>query len=53
MSGRDVADPVGPAERVEDVHRLLARDREDVPATLGLEALDEEVGGSPRSVGAR
>ncbi len=49
VTGRDMADPVRPAERVEDVHRLLARDREDVAAALGLEALDEEVGGGPRT----
>ena len=47
----DVADGVLPAERVEDVHRLLARDREDVLAALGGEALDEERGGCPGSVG--
>ena len=35
------------AERVEDVHRLLAGDREDVVAALGREAVDEEVGGGP------
>ncbi len=33
------------AKRVEDVHRLLAGHREDVLAALGLEAVDEEVGG--------
>ena len=32
-------------QRVEDVHRLLARDGEDVLAALGGEAVDEEVGG--------
>ena len=47
VAGRDMANRVGPRERVEDVHRLLARDGEDVLAALGLKALDEEMGGSP------
>ena len=51
VAGRDVADGVLPAERVEDVHRLLARHREDVLAALGFEALDEQGGGGPGSVG--
>ena len=38
------------AERLEDVHRLLAGHREDVLAALGREALDEQGGG--RSGGA-
>ena len=38
-------------ERVEDVHRLLARDGEDVLAALGDEALDEQVGGGPLARG--
>ena len=38
-------------QRVEDVHRLLARDAEDVLAALGREAVDEEVGSAPRSIG--
>ncbi len=51
VARRDVADGVLPAERVEDVHRLLARHREDVLAALGGEALDEQRGGGPGSVG--
>jgi hypothetical protein len=47
VAGRDVSDTALATERVEDIHRLLAGDREDVPAALGDEALDEEVGGSP------
>ena len=48
---RDVADGVLSAERIEDVHRLLARHREDVLAALGGEALHEQRGGGPGSVG--
>jgi hypothetical protein len=48
---RDVADGVLAAQRVQDVHRLLARDREDVLAALGLEAFDEQRCGGPRGVG--
>ena len=51
VPGRDVADRLVPRQRVEDVHRLLARDAEDVLAALGREAVDEEVGGAPRSIG--
>ena len=52
VAGRDVTDRRLPAERVEDVHRLLARDREDVVAALGGEALDEQGRGGPlRGVG--
>ena len=47
VAGRDVADRLGPRERLEDVHRLLAGHREDVLAALRLEAGDEEVGGGP------
>jgi len=39
---RDAADGVLAAQRVEDVHRLLARHGEDVLAPLGREAFDEE-----------
>ena len=46
MARGDVADALRVGERVEDVHRLLARDGEDVFAALGLEALDEEPRGS-------
>jgi hypothetical protein len=37
-------------ERLQDVHGLLAGDREDKLAALCLEALDEEIGGSAASV---
>ena len=54
VAGRDVADADSRGERVEDVHRLLAGDREDVLAALRGEAVDEEVGGGPRhQVGMR
>ena len=48
VPGRDVADRARMRERLEDVQRLLARDREDVLATLRLETGDEEVGGGAR-----
>ena len=41
----DVPDCRGAAERLQDVHRRLAEDREDVAVPLGLQALDEEIGG--------
>ncbi len=47
VAGGDVADGRVIAERVEDVHRLLAGHGEDVVAALGGEAIDEEVGGGP------
>ena len=37
----------GVGERLVEVERLLARDAEDVLDALGLEALDEDVGGFP------
>ena len=51
VPGRDVADGVLAAQRVQDIHRLLARDREDVLAALGREALDEQRCGGPGGVG--
>jgi hypothetical protein len=45
-----MADPVGPREGVEDVHRLFAGHREDVRTTLFLEALDEQASGGPASM---
>ena len=39
------------AERLEDVHRLLAGHREDVLAGLGGEALDEQGGGRSAGLG--
>ena len=47
VAGRDVADRLGPRERLEDVQRLLAGHGEHVLAALRLEAGDEEVGGGP------
>ena len=47
VPGRHVADPLRPAECVEQVERLLAGDREHIVAALGLEALDEQLGGGP------
>ena len=47
VTGRDMADRLGPRKRLEDVQRLLAGDGEHVLAVLGLEAGDEEVGGGP------
>src|ERR1035437_5580370 len=44
-----MTDEILVAERLQDVHRLLARHGEDVLATLGGEAFDEEGGG--RSAG--
>jgi hypothetical protein len=35
-------------QRVVEVERLLARDAEDAADALGLEALDEDVGGASR-----
>ena len=49
VARRDVADGILAAERLEDVHRLLARDGEDVLTLLDREAFDEE--GSGRSTG--
>ncbi len=49
VAGGDVADDRLAAERVEDVHRLLARDREDVLTGLRREAVDEQRGGRPVS----
>jgi len=40
-----VADLRTARERVEDVHRLLARHREHEAAALCLEAVDQQVGG--------
>ncbi len=51
VAGRDVADGLMARQRVEDVHRLLARDREDEVAALGREAVDEKVGSTPGSIG--
>jgi hypothetical protein len=47
----DVADRLVARQRVEDVHRLLARNAEHVLAALGRETVDQEVGGTPRSIG--
>ena len=47
MAGGDVTDGRVVAQRVEDVHGLLARDGEDVVAALSPEAVDEKVGGGP------
>ena len=47
VAGRDVADGRPLRQRIEDVHRLLARHGEDVLAALGDEAVDEQVGGDP------
>ena len=52
VAGRDVADGAVVAQRVEDVHRLLAGHREDVLAALGREAVDEQVGGAARGRGS-
>jgi hypothetical protein len=49
VTSRDMAHGSLLAERLEDVHRLLARHREDVLAGLGGETLDEQGGG--RSAG--
>ncbi len=51
VAGRDVTDRLVARQRVEDVHRLLAGDAEDVLAALRREAVDEQVGGAPRSIG--
>ena len=48
VAGRDVADATLTAERVQHVHRLLARHGEHVPTALCGKALDEEVSGCPR-----
>ncbi len=48
VAGRDVADGFVPRQRIEDVHRLLAGDREDELAAFGRETVDEQVGGAPR-----
>ena len=50
VAGRDVADALVARQRVEDVHRLLAGHGEDEVAALGREAVDEEVGSSPRRI---
>ena len=42
MAGRDVGHGRLTAQRVEDAHRLFARDREDVLAALGREAVHEQ-----------
>ena len=47
VAGRDVADAGVIAQRVEDVHRLLAGHAEDVFAALRGEAVDEEMRGGP------
>ena len=51
VAGRDVAHGGLLAERLEDVHRLLAGHREDVLAGLGGEALDEQGGGRSAGLG--
>ena len=51
VAGRDVADDVVARQRIEDVHRLLAGDGEDVVAALGGEAIDEQVGGAAGTFG--
>ena len=51
VAGRDVADALVARQRVEDVHRLLARDGEDEIAALGSEAVDEQVGRPARAIG--
>ena len=49
---RDVADLRPSRQRIEDVHRLLARNGEDVLASLGGEAVHDEIGGAAgRTVG--
>ena len=53
VPGRDVADGLGPRQRLEDVHRLLAGHREDPLARLGREAVDEEVRGGAGRAGRR
>ena len=53
VARRDVADGLGPRQRVEDVHRLLAGHREDPLAALGGEAVDEEVRGGAGRAGRR
>ena len=52
VAGRDVAGPRWSLSALEDVHRLLARHREDVLAALRREAVDEEVRGGPPGRGA-
>ena len=47
VTGRDVADPGMVGERLQDVHGLLAGDREDVLAAFGVEAVDQQLGGGP------
>ena len=47
VAGRDVADGLGPRERVEERHRLLAGHREDPSAAFGLEAFHDQAGGGP------
>ena len=51
VAGGDVADGRASRQGVEDVHRLLAGNREDEFAAFGGEAVDEEVGGDVRWCG--
>ena len=44
VAGRHVANRAVIGQRVEDVHGLFARDREDVLTAFGGEAIDEQVG---------
>ena len=51
VARRDVTHALVAGQRVEDVHRLLARDGEDEIAALGSETVDEEVGRPARAIG--
>ena len=51
VAGRDMPDALVTRQSVEDVHRLLARHREDEVAALRGETVDEQVGGASQAVG--